>query len=94
MIEKANIKFLLDREAKRRNLSPAAKKIAQNMFMNIDIRFVKQDNFSVVLLFKDGTTFMGLGVSKRRPDDYDNDNIGYNQALVRAVKNVFDSEKF
>lgn len=103
MIKNKFEEFTIEKAAQR-----AAKRVIKNESMResavkyvskLTVTRFKRDNFTTVILTLGSTATMpnailGVGVSKRSPNDFENDSIGYNLALVRAAEMVMTTNLF
>lgn len=90
MITKAKWTKIIERLSKRVIKDPIRREELVQFTRDLKVSSFNQDNFTIVTLAGPNGV-ASVGVSKRMPHDEWNVTIGYNIALVRAVKSFFES---
>jgi hypothetical protein len=86
MVMKTDISKVSSRLVNRM-LHSSARADARRFINSLYVEEFKQDNFTIITLANQ-VRVLAIGVSKRMPNDPIDDGIGYNLALVRAVRSA------
>lgn len=90
VMHKASITLVAERVASRAIKSQSLQAAACEHVQALQPLRFEQGNFTVVTLQNSSGDILGLGVSKRMPSDVQNEIVGFNLALVRAVEMAVD----